>query len=144
MTDPSRLQISLHPARTDREGAAAHYVENWDTVNGQAWKDMAFVQVSWGWMLFLGIEIVMASTFLGLTIWSQRDSRGKHQETPSPLRDAKSSCLVTLVALSSACRDSVGRARSKKELERAAKGLQVRLDEDQVITADSLRDNAAK
>ncbi|KAH9236614.1 hypothetical protein K456DRAFT_33780 [Colletotrichum gloeosporioides 23] len=142
MTDPFRLHISLRPARTDREGAAAHYVVEWNTVNGQAWKDTASVQVSWGWMLFLGIEIVMASTFLGLTIWNQRDIRGKHQETPSPLRDAKNSCLVTLVALSSACRDSAGRPRPKKELERAAKGLQVRLDEDQVITAE--RDNAAK
>ncbi|CAH0018839.1 unnamed protein product, partial [Clonostachys rhizophaga] len=134
---------------------------------GQAWRDESYVLINWGWISFLACEVLISASFLLLTIMSQSlQQRRYHGKSPLLYEDSKDSSrkrkriefnnneaararqlntmntkdssLATLVALSSRCRDMVGGGlRPLDELEIAAKGLQVKLDGNEIAPAEA-------
>ncbi|GKT67238.1 hypothetical protein ColTof4_13622 [Colletotrichum tofieldiae] len=106
-------------------------------VTGQAWKQASHVRITWGWISFLAVEILVAAVFLVLTIASQAltESRnGTSEGDQIAFRDVKDSSLATLVALSDDCRVAAGGGlRSAQNLVSTAKELQVRLEGDEIV-----------
>ncbi|KAF6806478.1 hypothetical protein CSOJ01_08826 [Colletotrichum sojae] len=111
------------------------FVRSFHGVNGTAWKEVSYVEISWGWISMLAVEVVVAAVFVGLMIGSQIGDRESHRESFG-FRDAKNSSLATLVVLGSDCQAAAGgRLRPVGELQRVAKGLKVRLERGQMVAA---------
>lgn len=44
-------------------------------VTGEAWREISYVHVTWGWLAFLAGELVLAATFVAITAIGQHKSR---------------------------------------------------------------------
>lgn len=122
-----------------RVGQPQKYTRGAYNVTGQAWKNEPYVDIAWGWISFLAVELLLATAFLILTLISQssiRDGRGSGStgERYLTFRDIKDSSLATLVALSDECRIAAGDGlQSADELKRTARRLQVRLEGNAIV-----------
>ncbi|GAP87529.1 putative DUF3176 domain protein [Rosellinia necatrix] len=134
------LNIATTVSSTIRVGQPQRFTRDNFNVTGQAWKEAPYVHITWGWFAFPAAELLLASILLVITMISQSTgSTGGNGPSSHPSgqqipRDAKDSSLVTLVALSGACREVMGPGvRPMGELERAAKGVHVKLDGNELV-----------
>lgn len=99
-----------------------------------AWREEAYVQVRWGWITFLAIELLTAAIFLCITIITQPRHR---EDCGSEFRDLKDSALALVVALSDECRVAAGGGlQHMDELKRKAMQLKVRFEGNKIVPAE--------
>ncbi|KAF6802931.1 hypothetical protein CSOJ01_11256 [Colletotrichum sojae] len=104
-------------------------------VTGEALREVVYVRITWPWILFLAVEIVIAVVFFLLAVLRGSSARDETQrDAASMFRDAKSSALATLVALSEDSRAAVGNGLVPVDrLENRAREVRVRLDGGQLV-----------
>ncbi|KAF6825718.1 hypothetical protein CMUS01_09721 [Colletotrichum musicola] len=104
-------------------------------VTGEALREVVYVRITWPWILFLAVEIVIAVVFFLLAVLRGSSTRGEpQQDAASMFRDAKSSALATLVALGEDSRAAVGDGLVPVDrLENRAKEVRVRLEGGQLV-----------
>ncbi|RYP47356.1 hypothetical protein DL768_006567 [Monosporascus sp. mg162] len=112
-------------------------------VTGQAWHESPYVHVTWGWLSFLGAELVLATLLLAITAFAKHYGR----ETKAPLEsrsvppDLKDSSLAILSALSPECRVLMGEGiQPLHELEARSRRLRVRLEGCEIIPVDYIEE----
>ncbi|VUC28250.1 unnamed protein product [Clonostachys rosea] len=113
-------------------------------ITGQAWRLQSHVQMNWGWISFLIVEIVLAAVFLACVIVSQtiQQRRQQHGEAIENYQDVKDSSLAYMVALGSQCCDEAGRGlRPMDELEKLAKNLKVKLQGGEIVPCRDATEN---
>jgi hypothetical protein len=114
----------------------ANELQNSFNISGIAWREEAYVQVRWGWVTFLAIELLTAAVFLSITIIAQ--ARDK-EESRSVFRGLKDSALAALLALSSKCRVAAGDGvQHIGVLKEKAMGLKVRFDGNEIIPVQTI------
>ena len=87
-------------------------------VQGSALVEETFVHVRWGWITYMGFEILLAIVFLCLTVaYTQRLN----------MKVLKSSPLATLLALNDEARSTVGGITTPKRVRSSAKSVKVNL-----------------
>jgi hypothetical protein len=95
-------------------------------INGTVWKDETFVEIKWGWLVFLASELVLSIAFLLITaIFTYR------MKVPA----MKSSALATLLAPTQEIRDRIGDIAHFEEARKNTAGLIVRLVNDGMIVS---------
>ncbi|TDZ53612.1 hypothetical protein CTRI78_v006863 [Colletotrichum trifolii] len=103
---------------------------------GEARKEMVYVHISWHWITFLAIQLVLAAVFLALTIGTLCEYeliQAAQGKSPLP-RNIKDSPLAVLVALSKLSREAAGGGLAPmEELERVSKKLRVRFEGSEVV-----------
>ncbi|KUJ07908.1 uncharacterized protein LY89DRAFT_725615 [Mollisia scopiformis] len=88
------------------------------TVNGTAWKDETFVEIKWGWLVFLASQLVLSIIFLLITVISTYRMR---------IPAMKSSALAMLLAPAEEIRDKIGDIGHFEEATKRSGGMKVRL-----------------
>ncbi|KAJ4290485.1 hypothetical protein N0V90_010702 [Kalmusia sp. IMI 367209] len=123
-------RIAVYLSLTLRE-VKADGPQNSFNMSGIAWKEETYVQVKWGWITFLALEIFAAAIFLAVTIIAEiSGSRGSDSVLPG----LKDSALAHLVALSIECRAALGgELQQIDELKDKAVKLKVRFSGNQVV-----------
>ncbi|KAK4179395.1 hypothetical protein QBC36DRAFT_287585 [Triangularia setosa] len=108
-------------------------------VTGKALREESYINITWGWISFLAAELVLATVFPLLTIFTQIKDRKRHAEndTAAPMfHNCKDSTLVPLLALSNECRAAVGGGlHPREEMEKIARGLFVKFQGKEVVAA---------
>ncbi|KAK3987180.1 hypothetical protein QBC44DRAFT_400961 [Cladorrhinum sp. PSN332] len=110
-------------------------------ITGKAWTQESYVDISWGWIAYLGVELVLATVFLALTIFTQIKARHSQDKTSAgPMfHDYKDAAMAPLLALSSECRAAAGGGlQTRDEMERTAKRLLVKFEGNEVVVAGTL------
>ncbi|KAK0726256.1 hypothetical protein B0T21DRAFT_385567 [Apiosordaria backusii] len=112
-------------------------------ITGRAWKQESFVHITWPWLTFLAVELLVATVFLIATILRQASTRkavkhGSGSPYSEMFFDYKDSAIAPLLALDQQCRsDAGGGLGPKEEMEKAAKSLRVRIDGNEVVVSRS-------
>ncbi len=96
------------------------------TVRGVAWHSETYVYVRWGWLAFLGSQMLLSYVFLFITA-----ARTRRIGAPA----LKSSALATLSVLGGDVLARLGRFRHLSDLERRAKDTHVQLVENKMTLA---------
>ncbi|TDZ33526.1 hypothetical protein C8035_v012128 [Colletotrichum spinosum] len=103
---------------------------------GEARKEMVYVHISWHWITFLAIQLVLAAVFLALTIGTLCEYeliQAAQGKSPLP-RNIKDSPLAVLVALSKESREAAGGGLAPmEELEQVSKKPRVRFEGSEVV-----------
>ncbi|KAK4171881.1 hypothetical protein QBC36DRAFT_304935 [Triangularia setosa] len=130
--------ISYRLRTTDQEIRLSNDAFN---ITGRAWKQESFVHITWPWLTFLAVELLVATIFLTVTIMGQARMRmSVRNEAGSDYGemffDYKDSAIAPLLALGQQCRSEAGGGLGpKEEIERAARKIHVKFDGNEVIVA---------
>ncbi len=87
-------------------------------VLGSAWTVQSFVQVRWGWVVYMAMEILLAAAFLVMTVLYTRRLK---------IRVLKSSLLATLLALDNEARSTVGGITTPSRMHSTSRHINVSL-----------------
>ncbi|OAA59656.1 hypothetical protein SPI_05854 [Niveomyces insectorum RCEF 264] len=99
-------------------------VPNSYVINGTAWTNETYVHVRWGWLAFLGAQIVICIAFLIFTIVAT------HMSGTMVL---KSSPLAALLALGEQSRNTLGRLSDEADMKRRASSYRATLVGNELI-----------
>ncbi|KAK4173131.1 hypothetical protein QBC36DRAFT_360713 [Triangularia setosa] len=107
-------------------------------ITGIAWMEESYVNITWGWLTFLAVELVIATAFLFITILVQIRMRAKlatgGRNNISVVEDYKDSYLAPLFALSQEARFAAGgRLQPMDVMKETAKRVHVRLEGTEVV-----------
>ena len=86
--------------------------------NGTSWISEPFVHIKWGFLVFLGVQLVIACLFLAITIFVAHRRR-------API--IKSSALATMLVSSQEIRSAMGTVYDLNQAEKQAKTIMIRL-----------------
>ncbi|KID94384.1 hypothetical protein MAJ_09661, partial [Metarhizium majus ARSEF 297] len=117
-------------------------------ITGKAWKEESYVYITWGWILFLAIELITAAGFL--TLLNVTEGRLTSSQVSSPedrlvFQDIKDSSLAMLVALNKECHTAAGGGlQPMDELKKTARTLRVKLKGNQVVLQEGTADMASR
>ncbi|KAK5656056.1 hypothetical protein OQA88_5195 [Cercophora sp. LCS_1] len=95
--------------------------------NGTCWGEETFVQVRWGWLAFLGVEMLLSYLFLTATI---------HKTAKLGAPVLKSSELATLLASTPELCGAVGRIEELEDVKDKSKGVRIQLKEGKLVLRD--------
>ncbi|KAK0654190.1 hypothetical protein QBC41DRAFT_386543 [Cercophora samala] len=107
-------------------------------ITGIAWMEESYVSITWGWLTFLAVELVIATVFLLITILAQVRMRARLAaegkiDVPA-VEDYKDSYLAPLLALSQEARSAAGGGlRSMDAMKETAKRVHVRFEGSEVV-----------
>ncbi|KAH8894547.1 hypothetical protein GQ53DRAFT_857978 [Thozetella sp. PMI_491] len=93
-------------------------------IQGTALENETFIHVVWGWLIFLGAQVIVAIGFVLFTIISI---------SQSGVEVYKSSMLPMLFALNNTSRDAAGPLTTAKEMEDRAKNLYAKLIDGELV-----------
>ena len=122
-----------------RVGLPQRYTNDAVNITGEAWREISYVHVTWGWLAFLAGELLLAATFVTITIIGQHYGGGANvrHESRSVPPDLKDSSLAVLSALSTECRARMGDGiRPIEELNAASKRIWVRLEGGEIVPVE--------
>jgi hypothetical protein len=95
--------------------------------NGTNWAHVTFVEIRWGWLAFLVVELVVAAGFLAATVvCTQRMG----------VQVLKSSALATFFAPAEDCRAAMGGVGRVGEMRRRARGAYVRFNGTEMVLTE--------
>ncbi|KAK4641219.1 hypothetical protein QC761_610450 [Podospora bellae-mahoneyi] len=132
--------ISYRLRTTDQELQLSSDAFN---VTGQAWKQESYVHITWPWLTFLAVELLVASIFLVATIIGQvRMRKAARHEAGSDYSemffDYKDAAIAPLLALGQQCRSEAGGGLGPRGvMEKVAKSLRVKIDGNEVVVSRS-------
>ncbi|KAI9170574.1 hypothetical protein HJFPF1_00042 [Paramyrothecium foliicola] len=128
------------PVLRDRDGN--EIIPTAYNVSGQAWVQEPYVDIRWGWMSFLTVELALAALFLTVTIMSQRQRSNDHESNEANLnifQDLKDSSIARMMVLGDECRALLGGKLSANDVMKAkAKETKVKLDGAEVVYLESM------
>ncbi|KAK5655525.1 hypothetical protein OQA88_5456 [Cercophora sp. LCS_1] len=113
------LAISLsNMLRSSKHHTETHY--------GQTWVSETFVHITWGWIVFLAVEMILSFLFLAATIY-------RTAKLKAPV--LKSSELATLLVSSDEVRQKVGTIERLEDAEANARKVAVKLEGNKMVLA---------
>jgi len=96
-------------------------------VQGTNWASVTFVEIKWGWLSFLVVELVAAVVFLAMTItYTHRHG----------VQVLKSSALATFFAPAEDCRAAIGGVGRVGEMKKKARSAFVRFTGTEMVLTD--------
>ncbi|KAK4221574.1 hypothetical protein QBC38DRAFT_504783 [Podospora fimiseda] len=108
---------------------------------GKALTQESYVDITWGWITFLGVELLLAGVFLALTITTQIRTRRSSDTISAGImfQNYKDVAMAPLLALSSECRIAAGGGLGPRDkMEKTAKRLLVKFEGNEVVVARTL------
>ncbi|KAK4169790.1 hypothetical protein QBC43DRAFT_198702 [Cladorrhinum sp. PSN259] len=127
-----------------RDASAVKVSESAYNITGQAWRRESYVDISWGWITYLAVELVLAGIFLALTIHTQAKARRRSEDKTSSaaslmFHDYKDAAMAPLLALSTECRAAAGGGlQPRGEMKKMAKRLLVKFRGNEVVVAGTV------
>jgi len=97
-------------------------------VHGTNWAQVTFVEIRWGWLTFLAVELVLAVVFLVATaVYTRRHG----------VQVLKSSALATFFAPAEDCRAAIGGVGGGVgDMKKKARGAYVRFTGSEMVLTD--------
>ncbi|KID84994.1 hypothetical protein MGU_07787 [Metarhizium guizhouense ARSEF 977] len=124
------------------------YTQSAYNITGKAWKEESYVYITWGWISFLAIELITATSFLTLLIVAEGRLASSQVSSPEDrlvFQDIKDSSLAILVALNKGCHGAAGGGlQPMDELKKTARSLRVKLKGNQVVPQEGTAEMASR